>query len=89
MLLGKPIADTAMNAGPERQVLPRLGPINDEFIGAVDLFFVAAQQCKQRPPSIILLQSGIADIDRHRRALQHLGLGHRLLPSLLSLLGGR
>ena len=41
MLLGKPITDTAMNAGTERQVLPRLRPIDDELIGAVDLFFVA------------------------------------------------
>jgi len=55
--LGKPIADAAMNAGVERQVLLRLGPINDEFIGAVDLFYVAAQPRKQRPPSIIMVSA--------------------------------
>src|SRR5665213_1224864 len=41
LLLSKPIADTAMNAGTERQMLPGLGPIDDKFIGALDFFFVA------------------------------------------------
>src|SRR6202044_289337 len=41
LLLGQPVADTAVDAGTERQMLPRLGPIDDKFIGTVDLFLVA------------------------------------------------
>src|ERR1700687_1244368 len=41
LLLGQTIADTAVDTGAERQMLPRLYAVNDELVGALDLFLVA------------------------------------------------
>src|SRR6266702_1693636 len=41
LLFGEAVADATMDAGPERQMLPRLGAIDDEFVGALDLVLVA------------------------------------------------
>ena len=40
---------------------------------------VAAQLRKQRPPGVVLIQLGIADVDRGQPALVR--LGHRFAPS--------
>src|SRR5258708_32355174 len=41
LLLGEPVADTAVDAGAKRQMLPRFCAIDDELVGALNLFFVA------------------------------------------------
>lgn len=41
LLLGKPVPDTTVDAGTEGEMLPGFGAVDDKFIGAVDLFFVA------------------------------------------------
>ena len=41
---------------------------------------VAAQLRKQRPPGVVLIKMGIADVDRRQLALQR--LGHRFPPLL-------
>src|SRR5712664_3811698 len=41
LLLGQPVADAAMDAGAERQMLPWFCAIDDELIGVLDLFLVA------------------------------------------------
>ena len=41
LLLGEPVANTTVDAGTEGEMLPGFGAIDDKFIGAVDLFFVA------------------------------------------------
>ena len=41
LLLGEPVANTTVDAGTEGEMLTGFGAIDDKFIGAVDLFFVA------------------------------------------------
>ena len=41
---------------------------------------VTAQLFEQRPPSVVLIEVGIADVDRRQLALQR--LGHRFPPLL-------
>src|SRR5438128_325846 len=41
LLLGEPVADAAVDAGAERKMLARLGAVDDELVGALDLVLVA------------------------------------------------
>src|SRR6185503_2321604 len=41
LLLGKPVADTAMDARAKGKMLPHLRPIDDELVSAFDLVVVA------------------------------------------------
>ena len=43
---------------------------------------VAAQLREQRTPDVVLVEAGVAHVDRRKVALQRLWLGHRLAPSL-------
>ena len=38
--LGQPIAHAAMQAKAERQMLPGIGPVDDQFVGVFKLFFI-------------------------------------------------
>ena len=61
--------------GPERRSLAIMHGI------------VAAQLFEQRPPGVVLIEMGIADVDRRQLALHR--LGHRFPPLLSSPLDGR
>ena len=41
LLFGKPVADAAVDAGAKGEMLPGLGAIGNEFVGAINLFLVA------------------------------------------------
>ena len=69
-------------------VVARHRPIRPERRGlAIMHGIVAAQLFEQRPPGVVLIKVGIADVDRRQLALQR--LGHRLPPLLPSPLDGR
>ena len=60
-------------------VVARHRPIRPERRGlAIMHGIVAAQLLEQRPPGVVLIKLGIADVDRRQLALQR--LGHRLPP---------
>ena len=70
-------------------VVARDRPIRAERRGlAIMHGIVAAQLREQRPPDVVLIEAGVADVDRRKAALQRLWLGHRLAPTP-SPLGGR
>ena len=66
----------------EDVVITRHRPIRSERRGFAAMHrIVAAELGEQRPPGVVLIKVGIADVDRGQRAQR---LGHRFAPALAS-----
>ena len=72
---GEPIADATMNTGPERQVLARLGTIDDETVGRLDRILVAVARDIPHDDLIALGDRFAAELRRRGGRAPHMDDG--------------